>query len=77
MMFLLGFALGRIDLLTPSRVNMAFAGIAFFPLLYQVRNAFVPLPSQFIVGCGVLFLTILIARTTHFRSRNRRHKIVA
>jgi uncharacterized membrane protein len=50
---------------------MALSGLMFFPLLYQVRNAFVPLPAQFFVGCAVMFLIVGFARASHFRERRR------
>ncbi len=70
-MFLVGFILGRIDRRPPTRHGMALGGLMFFPLLYQVRNAFVPLPAQFIVGCAIALLIIAIAQASHFKRRKQ------
>lgn len=68
-MFFVGWLLGIIDRLAPTRVHMAFSGLLFFPMLYQVRNAFVPIPAQFFVGCVFLMCVLVASRTAHFTRR--------
>jgi hypothetical protein len=71
-MGLIGVILGLLDRARPSRVQMVASGLLFFPLLYSVRNAFVQLPAQVILGFLLLGLLIFFGRTTWRRAKKMR-----
>ena len=70
-MFVIGFILGRVDRWRPTRMHMVLTGLVFYPLLYQVRNAFVQLPAQFLIGCAIMLVTVLVARAAHFSPKSK------
>jgi hypothetical protein len=49
-MFGIGYLMGRMDRWRVSGWHDAAAGMIFIPLLIEVRNAFVPVPVQIVVG---------------------------
>lgn len=55
-MFLTGLLLARINLLPPTQTNQLIAGFIFFPLLVQVRNAFVFVPFNIAIGFLLIYL---------------------
>lgn len=55
-MFFTGMFLTWLDSLRPTKTNQLIAGFVFFPLLIQVRNAFVFVPSNILIGLFLLFI---------------------
>jgi len=55
-MFLTGMFLTWLDALRPTQTNRLIAGFVFFPILIQVRNAFVFVPSNILLGLFLLFI---------------------
>lgn len=62
-MFLTGLLLARIDLLPPTQTNQLIAGFIFFPLLVQVRNAFIFVPANIALGLVLIYLLHLFYKT--------------
>jgi hypothetical protein len=56
-MFLTGVLLAWIDAWSPTQTNRLIAGFILFPLLIQVRNAFVFVPVNIIIGL-LIFLAM-------------------
>jgi hypothetical protein len=53
-LFFFGVVLGMLDRLATSLRRQALAGVCMFPFIYHVRNAFVPLPAQLLLGVAIV-----------------------
>jgi hypothetical protein len=61
-MFLTGILLSWLDALRPTQTNRLIAGFVFFPLLIQVRNAFVFVPANILFGFMIIFIMQIFYR---------------
>ena len=71
-MLLHGYIVGWLDSLPQTPRNMALIPVIFVPLLIHVRNSFVPVPFQVVVGLTTVFLVHFLV----YKNR-RQHKIPA
>ena len=67
-MFIIGFALARMDRWSSSFVRQAMLGIVFGALLLHIRNSFVAVPFQVLFGSSIVAVAMLRARLS-FRTR--------
>jgi hypothetical protein len=73
-LFLIGLALGRMDLWAVTAVRQAALGVILVPLLIQVRNGFVAMPFQIMAGLAVICLAQALAmlmKRTHVHEPQR------
>jgi len=62
-MGLTGFLLGCMDSWPATPARLALFGVVLVPILVEVRNDFTAIPFQLALGCGVLYVVVLFART--------------
>jgi hypothetical protein len=65
-----GFILGRISMWPATQVNQCLAGITLSAFLAHVRNMFLPIPSQLMMGYALIWALVLIARARAERARH-------
>lgn len=61
-MMLTGLVLGYLDRMATTRLNQAVIGVVLVPLLIQIRNAFVQVPTQIILGFITLGFVVALSR---------------
>jgi len=67
---MVGFILGRISMWPATQINQCMAGITLSAFLAHVRNMFLPIPSQLIMGYALIWTLVLIARARAERARH-------
>lgn len=66
---LLGFILGRLSAWPDDRVYQCVAGVTLTALLAHVRNTFVPVPAQLMLGFALIAALIVFARARSERTQ--------
>lgn len=59
-MMIIGAAMGTLDRIKARPVNDAIIGIVMIVLLYNVRNAFVPVPAHLLLGSLLVSLAVFV-----------------
>ena len=66
---LLGFILGRLSAWPDDRVYQCVAGVTLTALLAHVRNTFVPVPAQLMLGFALIAALVVFARARSERTQ--------